>query len=256
MLHCMKLNRDPFEKIKSGSKTIEMRLFDEKRQRISVGDFIEFSSADNLPKKIQTRVTALHRFSSFEELYSAFPKEKKLGYSPADTADAHDMEEYYSLDKQKEYGVVGIELRMTDLQKYIDAQEKGYDFGEPYQTALSEIKNGRKITHWIWYVFPQIQGLGWSGITAYFSIRDIIEATDYYEHPVLGARLIEITEALYELNCYDLVSVLGLTDALKLRSCMTLFNRAIPQQQLFKKALDKYCQGMEDDKTLRALNLI
>ena len=93
--------------------------------------------------------------------------------------------------------MVGIELRMTDLQKYIDAQEKGYDFGEPYQTALSEIKNGRKITHWIWYVFPQIQGLGWSGITAYFSIRDIIEATDYYEHPVLGARLIEITEALY-----------------------------------------------------------
>lgn len=86
-----------------------------------------------------------------------------------------------------------------------------------------------------------------SGITAYFSIRDIIEATDYYEHPVLGARLIEITEALYELNCYDLVSVLGLTDALKLRSCMTLFNRAIPQQQLFKKVLDKYCQGMEDD---------
>ena len=73
---------------------------------------------------------------------------------------------------------------------------------------------------------------------------------------ILGARLIEITEALYELNCYDLVSVLGLTDALKLRSCMTLFNRAIPQQQLFKKVLDKYCQCMEDDKTLRALNLI
>ena len=131
MLHCMRLNRGLFEKIKSGSKTIEMRLFDEKRQRISVGDFIEFSSADNLPEKIQTRVTALHRFSSFEELYSAFPKEK-LGYSHSDTADAHDMEEYYSLDKQKEYGVVGIELRMTDLQKYIDAQEKGYDFGEPY----------------------------------------------------------------------------------------------------------------------------
>lgn len=75
MLHCMKLNRDPFEKIKSGSKTIEMRLFDEKRQRITIGDFIEFSSADNLPEKIQTRVTALHRFSGFEELYSALSKE-------------------------------------------------------------------------------------------------------------------------------------------------------------------------------------
>lgn len=99
----MKLNRDLLKKIKKAQQTIEMRLFVKRRQRISVGDFIEFSSADNLPKKIQTRVTALHRFSSFEELYSAFPKEKKLGYSPADTADAHDMEEYYSLDKQKEY---------------------------------------------------------------------------------------------------------------------------------------------------------
>lgn len=67
-------------------------------QRITIGDFIEFSSADNLPEKIQTRVTALHRFSGFEELYSALSKEK-LGYSHSDTADAHDMEEYYSLDK-------------------------------------------------------------------------------------------------------------------------------------------------------------
>lgn len=255
MLHKMKLNRRPFEKIKSGSKTIEMRLLDEKRQRINVDDFIEFSLTDDPQRKIQTRVTALHRFSDFNELYSAFPKEK-LGYEPSDTADPYDMEKYYPLKEQEKYGVVGIELRMTGLQKFIDAQENGYDFGGIYQTALSEIINGRKMSHWIWYVFPQIQGLGWSGTTAYFSLRDIQEAADYYEHPVLGARLLEITQALYDLDCYDLVSVLGLTDALKLRSCMTLFNRSVPQQALFKKVLDKYCQGMEDDKTLRALNLI
>lgn len=80
MLHQMKLKLSPFEKIKNGSKTIELRLYDEKRQRVSIGDFIEFTCLDDPKQKIQTRVTALHRFNSFAELYAALPKEK-LGYN-------------------------------------------------------------------------------------------------------------------------------------------------------------------------------
>lgn len=254
MLHQMKLRTLPFEKIKNGSKTIELRLNDEKRQTVQVGDFIEFSCLDEPKQKIQTRVTALHHFSSFEELYTALPKEK-LGYTPAETPVPDHMNEYYPRKKQEQYGVLGIELYLTDLQKFIDAQDHGYGFGETYQTALTEMKQGKKISHWIWYVFPQIQGLGWSGTTAYFSIKDLSEAKDYYAHPILVARLKEITETLLHIGTDDPMAVLGYPDAFKLRSCMTLFKYAVPEQDLFQKVLDKFCRGNEDEQTLKILNL-
>lgn len=254
MLHQMKLRTLPFERIKNGSKTIELRLNDEKRQTVQVGDFIEFSCLDEPKQKIQTRVTALHHFSSFEELYTALPKEK-LGYTPAETPVPDHMNEYYPRKKQEQYGVLGIELYLTDLQKFIDAQDHGYGFGETYQTALTEMKQGKKISHWIWYVFPQIQGLGWSGTTAYFSIKDLSEAKDYYAHPILVARLKEITETLLHIGTDDPMAVLGYPDAFKLRSCMTLFKYAVPEQDLFQKVLDKFCRGNEDEQTLKILNL-
>lgn len=254
MLHRMKLRTAPFEKIKNGSKTIELRLNDEKRQKVQIGDFIEFSCLDNLKQKIQTRVTALHHFSSFEELYAALPK-KKLGYTPAETPNSDHMDEYYPREKQEQYGALGIELYLTDLQKFIDAQDQGYGFGETYQTALAEMKQGEKLSHWIWYVFPQIQGLGLSGTTAYFSIKDLAEERDYYAHPVLSARLIEITETLLYIGTDDLMAVFGYTDAFKLRSCMTLFKHAAPEQDLFQKVLDKFCRENEDERTLKILNL-
>ncbi|MBP3380277.1 MAG: DUF1810 family protein [Ruminococcus sp.] len=254
MLHTMKLRTSPFEKIKNGSKTIELRLNDEKRQKVQIGDFIEFSCLDEPKQKIQTRVTALHHFGSFAELYNFLPKEK-LGYAVSETTDPDHMDEYYPREKQEQYGVLGIELYLTDLQKFIDAQDYGYGFGETYQTALAEMKRGEKISHWIWYVFPQIQGLGLSGTTAYFSIRDLTEAQDYYAHPVLGARLIEITETLLDIESDDLMAVFGYPDAFKLRSCMTLFKHAAPEQDLFQKVLDKFCRGNEDEKTLDILGL-
>lgn len=254
MLHQMKLRTLPFEKIKNGSKTIELRLNDEKRQKIQIGDFIGFSCLDESKQKIQTRVTALHHFSSFEELYTALPKEK-LGYTPAETPVPDHMDEYYPREKQEQYGVLGIELYLTDLQKFIDAQDHGYSFGETYQTALTEMKQGKKISHWIWYVFPQIQGLGWSGTTAYFSIKDLSEAKDYYAHPILAARLKEITETLLHIGTDDPMAVFGYPDAFKLRSCMTLFKYAVPEQDLFQKVLDKFCRGNEDEKTLKILGL-
>ncbi|MBO5164579.1 MAG: DUF1810 domain-containing protein [Ruminococcus sp.] len=165
------------------------------------------------------------------------------------------MDEYYPREKQEQYGVLGIELRLTDLQKFIDAQDNGYSFGETYQTALAEMKQGEKISHWIWYVFPQIQGLGLSGTTAYFSIKDLSEAKDYYAHPVLGARLIEISETLLDIETDDPMAVFGYPDAFKVRSCMTLFKHAAPEQEVFQKVLDKFCRGNEDEKTLEILGV-
>lgn len=254
MLHKMKLRLSPFEKIKNGSKTIELRLYDEKRQKVQVGDFIEFSCLDDETQKIQTRVTALHHFGSFAELFAAIPKEK-FGYASAETPNPNYMDEYYPREKQEQYGVLGIELYCTDLQKFIDAQDYGYGLAETYQTALSEIMQGEKISHWMWYVFPQIQGLGWSGTTAYFSIKDLKEAKDYYAHPILGTRLLEITEELLNIKTDDPMAVFGYPDAYKVRSCMTLFKYAAPERGLFQKVLDKFCRGNEDEKTLNILGL-
>ena len=254
MLHKMKLKDVPFNKIQNGSKTIELRLNDEKRQQVQVGDFIEFSRIDDTAQKLTVRVTALHHFNSFAELYTALPKEK-LGYAPDETPDPDHMDAYYPHDKQETHGVLGIELRLTDLQKFVDAQEYGYSFGETYETALSEMRQGQKVSHWIWYVFPQIQGFGISGTTAYFSIKDLNEAKDYYAHPVLGARLIEITEELLKIRTDDPMAVFGYPDAYKVRSCMTLFKYAAPEQELFQKVLDKFCRGMEDDKTVEILGV-
>lgn len=252
MLHQMKLKQSPFEKIKNGSKTIELRLYDEKRQKVKIGDFIEFTCLDDAKQKIQTRVTALHQFNSFAELYAVLPKEK-LGYLSSDTPDPNHMDEYYSREEQEKYGVLGIELYCTDLQKFIDAQDNGYGFGETYSRALSEMKQGYKASHWIWYVFPQIQGLGRSGTTAYFSIKDLAEAEDFYAHPILRARLIEICEALLSIKSDDSMNVFGYPDAFKVRSCMTLFKHAAPEQDIFQKVLDKFCRSNEDGKTLRIL---
>ena len=227
MLRTLKLKQEPFEKISNGSKTIELRLYDEKRQQVQIGDFIEFSLMDNPREKLQTKVIALHCFDSFQELYTSLPKEK-LGYKSDETPESNHMDDYYSREEQEKYGVIGIEIRLTDLQKFIDAQNYGYSFGETYQVALAEMKNGKKEEHWIWYVFPQIQGLGWSGTTAYFSIKSLQEAKDYYEHPVLGTRLQEITSVLLDIETDDPMIVFGYPDAFKLRSCMTLFKYATP----------------------------
>lgn len=93
--------------------------------------------------------------------------------------DPNHMDVYYPRDKHGKYGVLCIEMRLTDLQKFVDVQEHGYSFGETYKTALSKMRQGQKILHWIWYVFLQIQGLGISGTTAYFSIKNLNEAKYY-----------------------------------------------------------------------------
>ena len=136
---------------------------------------------------------------------------------------------------------------MTDLKRFHDAQN--YD----YEPALSEIMKGRKETHWMWYIFPQIAGLGRSTTAQYFSIKNMQEAKDYLNDKVLGKRLVEISEALLGLETDDAQQVFGFPDCIKLRSCMTLFALADPGQEVFEKVLEKYFHGEKDPVTLKIL---
>ena len=117
MRHYMKLQAKPFESIAKGSKTIEMRLCDEKRQQVNVGDEIEFTELSDEKRKILTKVIALHHFPSFKELYNALPLDK-CGYSKSEITDAspEDMNAYYTIEEQKQYGVIGIEIVLIKKQ--------------------------------------------------------------------------------------------------------------------------------------------
>ena len=137
---------------------------------------------------------------------------------------------------------------MYDLSRFLEAQKNSYD------TALREIKAGRKRSHWMWYIFPQIRGLGYSAMAQHYAIRDLGEAREYVQHPVLGPRLIEISEALLALDESDPRRVMGSPDDLKLRSCMTLFQSAAPDQPVFGKVLDKFYDGSPDGRTLEILS--
>ena len=136
---------------------------------------------------------------------------------------------------------------MSDLSRFISAQRSDYE------TALSEIRSGRKRSHWMWYIFPQIAGLGMSYTAQYYAIKDIEEARDYISEPYLGSNLIEISEALLKNECSDATAIMGYPDDLKLRSCMTLFREAAPEKEVFQKVLDKFYGGIPDERTLELL---
>ena len=133
------------------------------------------------------------------------------------------------------------------MQRFLQAQEKIYDI------ALNEIKHGKKRSHWIWYIFPQLKGLGHSYNSDFYGIRDLDEARNYLPHPVLGARLREITEALLQLPENDAYKIMGDPDDLKLHSCMTLFAYISEEGSIFHKALDKFFAGQMDYGTLNLL---
>ncbi len=133
-----------------------------------------------------------------------------------------------------------------DLQRFVDAQ----DDGAAYTTALREVRAGRKRSHWIWFVYPQIAGLGVSPTSQHFAISGLAEAVAYLQHPVLGARLRECAQAVLELDTTDPVAVFGPVDAQKLRSSMTLFAAADPDQPVFRAVLDRFFAGAHDPATL------
>ena len=136
----------------------------------------------------------------------------------------------------------------ADLSRFLDAQDRG----GTYEQALAELRAGRKHGHWIWFVFPQVMGLGRSTASQYYAISGLDEARAYLAHPVLGPRLVKCARALLDLPGSDAVAVLGSVDAQKLRSSMTLFATA-DGDPVFAQVLDKYFGGTPDELTLGRL---
>ena len=134
-----------------------------------------------------------------------------------------------------------------DINRFIKAQKSDYE------QALSEMKAGRKRSHWIWYIFPQVKGLGMSSTSEFYGIDGLGEALVYMADDCLRERLLEITGVLLDIDSDDPSEVMGYPDDLKLRSSMTLFAEAAPEYDVFQKVLDKYFQGEKDPKTLRIL---
>ncbi len=124
-----------------------------------------------------------------------------------------------------------------------------------YQRALSEIKNGKKISHWMWYIFPQLKGLGRSSMSEYYGIQDLDEAKVYLADPILGKHLIEICNALLSLDTNDATKVMGRSDDRKLKASMTLFDAATESLDIFQMVLDKYYNGKKDYRTLKMLGI-
>ncbi len=136
---------------------------------------------------------------------------------------------------------------MSDLKRFTDAQEKSY------ATALAEIKNSRKQSHWMWYIFPQIAGLGFSETSKFYAIKDKTEAENYLAHPTLGKRLVEISEVLLEIEGKTAHQIFGSPDDMKLKSSMTLFGALDNTNSVFQNVLDKYFGGAKDERTLRLI---
>ena len=137
-------------------------------------------------------------------------------------------------------------IENTGLKRFIEAQNDSYD------QALKEIRNGRKLTHWIWYIFPQMKGLGFSYNSEYYGITSLQEARDYLENELLRKRLFEITESLLMHKGKDIESIMGDIDAMKLKSSMTLFD-AVQPDDIFGEVLDEFYGGERCRRTLEKI---
>ncbi|RYY69906.1 MAG: DUF1810 domain-containing protein [Chitinophagaceae bacterium] len=138
-------------------------------------------------------------------------------------------------------------MEVHNLKRFLDAQN------QVYLKALAEIRNGSKETHWMWFIFPQLKGLGQSETARFYAISDLQEATEYLAHPVLGRHLIEISEALLHLKDTSANAIFGYPDDVKLRSSMTLFANVAPAHPVFESVLERYFNGIQDEKTLQLL---
>jgi uncharacterized protein (DUF1810 family) len=136
---------------------------------------------------------------------------------------------------------------MSNLNRFIEAQ------AESYPAAFTEISSGRKRTHWMWYIFPQVKGLGFSQTSKYYAIEDINEAAEFLKHPVLGGRLINISKELLKLATNNATNIFGGPDDLKLKSSMTLFSCVPDSDPVFQQVLDKFFDGTKDENTLKII---
>lgn len=139
--------------------------------------------------------------------------------------------------------------RAPELERFVDAQGPASAF----DGILGELRAGRKTGHWIWYVFPQIAGLGRSEMSAHYSIRSLAEARGYLAHPLLGPRLRECARTVLDCGAPSAETIFGPLDAMKLRSSMTLFDRAVADEPLFRQVIDRCFDGRPDMQTLERL---
>jgi len=137
---------------------------------------------------------------------------------------------------------------LFDLERFLEAQEQSY------QNALEEIRNGRKESHWMWYIFPQIKGLGSSSMSNFYGLKNLKEAEAYLKHHILGKRLVEICTVLLGLDERDAYSIFGSPDHLKLKSCLTLFSQVENTNQIFEQLLSKYFNSKYDEITLSMID--
>lgn len=144
-------------------------------------------------------------------------------------------------------GTVSASGDPYDLNRFVKAQ------AGVYEEALSEIRSGRKRSHWMWFIFPQHEGLGSSSTSRRYAIKSIAEAGAYLRHPLLGPRLLECAEAALGVEAKSAFDVFGSPDDMKLRSCATLFASVSPAGSVFERLLDRYFHGERDDRTLRLL---
>ena len=133
------------------------------------------------------------------------------------------------------------------LERFVTAQ------APVFETALRELKAGRKQSHWMWFIFPQLKGLGYSPTAQFYGIASLAEAKAYLEHLLLGPRLLACTEAVLQSSASSLRELFGSPDNLKFCSSMTLFDLAAPDHDLFERALDRWCNGQRDENTQRLL---
>ena len=138
---------------------------------------------------------------------------------------------------------------LFDLDRFVRAQEADYEH------ALAEIRSGRKRSHWMWYIFPQFAGLGLSSTSQRYAINSLAEARAYLAHPILGARLNEIAEAVLNLQGRTAHDIFGSPDDLKLQSSSTLFALVSPNDSVFHRIIDKYFDGSRDERTLELVRL-
>ena len=136
---------------------------------------------------------------------------------------------------------------MYDLSKYKLAHQRDYEI------TLTEIRNGRKLSHWMWYIFPQVKGLGRSSTSEYYGIQNLDEAKEFLADDYLGKHLVEISYALLQIDCNDAKMVMGRPDDIKLKSSMTLFSLATSDEDVFIKVLDKFFGGKKDYRTIKIL---
>jgi uncharacterized protein (DUF1810 family) len=141
-------------------------------------------------------------------------------------------------------------VNQDGLERFVRAQDQGGTYG----AALAELRRGRKVGHWMWFVFPQLAGLGRSSTARHYAIASLAEAQAYLAHPVLGARLLEVSRVVADLAGVSAEDVFGSIDAVKLRSSMTLFARAAPQEPVFGAVLERYFDGQPDVATLVLLD--